>query len=445
MERTDYHWSRFNFITKNSRGYYLYNSYSNCLLGLDPEMASICMALRDNCDELDSFIGSLSKEELDYFVQNSILVISDDDLVENLHLHSMARLFSRKTLVLTIAPTQSCNFACSYCYEHFRKSSPMDDATAESIIKYVKYAKDNDGLEVLYLTWYGGEPLLQVDRVCSLSSQLSDMGLKIKENNIITNGFFLNDASIKKLISAGINEIQVTLDGDRDTHNKRRPLLNGNGSYDRIIENLDNFFSKNYDQYMTLAIRVNIDRNNYSDYYETYQWFRTRYKGHQFIIYPGIIVLDENDSCSHTCFSRNEVTDIFINLYKKYGIISEKIYPDSISIECKARSPYANMLIGSRGEIYKCFEDLGIEDRIVGNINDPIKWSNFKEIARYATGIDHYLSEECRKCPYIPICNGGCPRRRYENLYENKHNDCCTPFKGRIDDYIDIFLTQKEK
>lgn len=432
-------WSRFNFIIENNKGFFLYNSYSNCLLNLSPEINALCCRLRDGLCHYEDF---LSDEEYKYFRDNYILVEEDDDLVETLHMHSMARLYSNKSFVLTIAPTHNCNYACSYCYEHHRTSKPMNDSTGQAIVDYVKHLKEENGLEVLYITWYGGEPLLQIERVCSLSKKLCELGVNVQENSIITNGYFLTKETLEKLKCSGINEIQITLDGDKQTHDTRRPLLNGGGSYDTIIRNLDSFFTNDYDKHFTLVVRVNIDKENFESYAWTYNWLKTRYKSYDFIVYPGVIVINEDDSCSRNCMARNEVTDMFLDLYKKYKIISERLYPDDINIECKARSPYGSMLIGSQGEIYKCFEDLGKKDKIVGNINNHNKWSNYKELARLATGIDHYTLRECKECPYLPICNGGCPIRRYENEYLGKHNDCCTPFKGRIEEYISLVLEQ---
>ncbi|MDE6870669.1 MAG: SPASM domain-containing protein [Bacteroidales bacterium] len=166
---------------------------------------------------------------------------------------------------------------------------------------------------------------------------------------------------------------------------------------------------------------------------------KDRYKSDLLYVYPGIIVLDEKDKNASMCLTRNNVTDIFFELFRKYGIISERFYPDDINVECMARSPYNNMLVGNDGEIYKCYEDLGNKELIVGNINNTEKWTNYALIAKYATGIDHYNDPICRKCSYLPICRGGCPIRRFENVYAGKHNDCCTPFKGRIQDYVELY------
>ncbi len=59
-------------------------------------------------------------------------------------------------------------------------------------------------------------------------------------------------------------------------------------------------------------------------------------------------------------------------------------------------------------------------------------------------GIDHYQDPVCRDCSFLPICRGGCPKRRYENKYEGKQNDCCTPFKGRIEDYLELIVKKQD-
>lgn len=54
-------------------------------------------------------------------------------MMENL-MWSRYNFLLEKYLVLTIAPTQTCNFACTYCYENWRMSGIMDDLTEEAII-----------------------------------------------------------------------------------------------------------------------------------------------------------------------------------------------------------------------------------------------------------------------------------------------------------------------
>lgn len=438
-------WSRFNFLIQTDNNHkYLYNSYTNGLIELDEALFTELnnMAERQSISETD--LSHLSQSEIIYLKNNYILVEDDNILVDIMHHQSLARIYSKKHLVLTIAPTQSCNFNCSYCYEQWRKSGSMTDDTENSIINYITEKQITDGLESISLTWYGGEPLLQHKRVISLAKRINELGLKIYENEIITNGYFLTLDIIELLIEANITSVQVTLDGVKEAHDARRPLLSGKGTFDTILNNLDNYFESKYKDSLLIAIRVNIDRNNHEKYIEIYKWLKNRYKSaKKLVIYPGIIVLDEEDREHSVCLSRKEVADMFISLYKEYGIISESLYPDNINMECMIRKPNS-MLIGSQGEIYKCYEDLGNKKLIVGNINNSKIWNNIELIAKYSVGIDHYNDPACKLCNYLPICSGGCPIRRLENKYMNKSNDCCTSFKNRIKDYIELYSKLKQ-
>ena len=56
--------------------------------------------------------------------------------------------------------------------------------------------------------------------------------------NIITNGLLLTPEVVDRLTPLGLNGVKVTLDGDRDTHNRMRPLRGGQGTFDRILDNV---------------------------------------------------------------------------------------------------------------------------------------------------------------------------------------------------------------
>ena len=55
---------------------------------------------------------------------------------------------------------------------------------------------------------------------------------------IITNGLLLTEESSIGCCRSGCSGVKITLDGDRDTHNRMRPLRGGQGTFDRIIENI---------------------------------------------------------------------------------------------------------------------------------------------------------------------------------------------------------------
>src|SRR5258705_7937939 len=56
--------------------------------------------------------------------------------------------------------------------------------------------------------------------------------------SIITNGLLLTEDIVDRMMPFGLKGVKITLDGDRDAHNRMRPLRGGQGTFDRIVQNI---------------------------------------------------------------------------------------------------------------------------------------------------------------------------------------------------------------
>ena len=56
--------------------------------------------------------------------------------------------------------------------------------------------------------------------------------------SLITNGLLLTPDVVDRLVPYGLYGVKITLDGDRDTHNRMRPLRGRQGTFDKIVENV---------------------------------------------------------------------------------------------------------------------------------------------------------------------------------------------------------------
>ena len=135
-----------------------------------------------------------------------------------------------------------CNFACSYCYEKNNKDSKtgkMSSSIQKALLEFIyKRALHCEKLEIV---WYGGEPLLCQDVIESLSASIisfCNTNNIIYDASIITNGYLLNKHSSDFLKKNKIEMLQVTIDGNEQIHNKRRPLKNGTQTYFTIVKNI---------------------------------------------------------------------------------------------------------------------------------------------------------------------------------------------------------------
>ena len=426
--------SKYNFRLSIKDKTYIYNSVSNSLIEL-------------NVNQADYIEGGLAKpgllygddyKEFDNQLLKYKIICDDEDEINNFHLDTIACRFDSSILYLTIAPTQECNFNCVYCYEKTRTSVYMDEEIEDSIIQYIKQVNPKK----VVLVWFGGEPLLAVDTICSFHTKISKLSFQL-EASIITNGFLLSKEIFLRLLDCNISQFQITLDGDEKSHNDRRPLLNGSNTYQTIISNLQqvlNYCSIEKVINVKFHIRVNIDRSNFSKFLDVRKEFLI-HESSLLCIHPALTKATDCYGCN--CFSINEYVDFCLELLKKNGIKTIDLYPSNKITECFARH-INSYLIGPDGSLFKCWHDLGNSEMCIGNIKDRVI-KNPSIVSRYIIATDPYFDSNCRKCSFLPICGGGCPNERYLNLYISQNNNTCTIFKHRLKELITAHLELKEK
>lgn len=170
--------------------------------------------------------------------------------------------FSNNYLRLTIFVTEQCNFRCLYCYEDF-KLGKIEDSVVEGIKNLI--LKRIGELRYLKLSFFGGEPLLNKNIVLEISSWAQNM---CKKNNIefigdiTTNGYSLDIETFDALCKSGITTYQITIDGEKEVHNKLRPTLNGKPTYEKIMENISKMAKSQWDFLCT--IRLNVSDYNFT-------------------------------------------------------------------------------------------------------------------------------------------------------------------------------------
>jgi uncharacterized protein len=149
-------------------------------------------------------------------------------------------------LRLTVLTTLQCNFACDYCIQgdhgdYNRTAHKMSLETAADVASWAERELDRLAPESLVLTFFGGEPLLNLPVVYLLAERLhaaaAARGVRMLVN-VITNGLLLTREVVQRLKPLGLNGVKITLDGDRATHDRMRPLRGGQGTFDRIIANI---------------------------------------------------------------------------------------------------------------------------------------------------------------------------------------------------------------
>jgi uncharacterized protein len=83
------------------------------------------------------------------------------------------------------------------------------------------------------VTWYGGEPLLGIPVIERLTSKFKEICERKKAEYTAgsINGYLFTTKIVKQLLGLGIDFAQITVDGPKETHDSRRPLVGGGQTY----------------------------------------------------------------------------------------------------------------------------------------------------------------------------------------------------------------------
>lgn len=412
-------WSKYSYLFQEANSYYIYNSLSNSFAELDSETYALISQQIEGNNGVNIQDESL-KETL---MKMKVIVDNEQDEYLRLKYKYLLRRFTNSQLSLTINPTLDCNFACPYCFEGEHPQVYMSDQVENSIVSFVKKHKN---IKTLTVTWFGGEPLLAFRRMKSLTQKFLELGLDY-EAGMITNGYLLTDRVIEHLDDMKIKSIQVTVDGLRDVHDSRRCLKGGHPTFDRIIENIKHTHAACPD--IKLNVRVNIDHTNEQGFLELYKMFQEEeLQG----IYLTPAFVDDIDNINK-CVLNSEEQNAYINrLLRENGIVFDRFYP-APRLECFVRNPNS-VVIGPEGELYKCWNDVGIKEKIYGYLDKGV--TNEILLLRYLIASDPFDDAKCKKCLLLPVCGGGCPYERIKRDYENSNINVCPLIKGNLKSYL---------
>ena len=329
----------------------------------------------------------------------------------------------KNRLDLVIMPTLECNFACVYCYENSKKG--IMTLNSEEIIK--KWLANNvPKYKFVMLHWYGGEPLLGLNRILTITQFFQKIA---QANNIeyslhiTTNGYLLTHENLKKLNSIGIYDFQITVDGSRQYHNKLRKLKNGAGTFDRLYENIVGALNTSVRNKITL--RVNFNHANIHSIPELLHYFPDNIRNRLRVIYEPIF-----GSCSISAISNiptNEMSEKMASYYKLaeqlgYDVVLSQasVYTGKL-VYCYAEREN-QIIINYNLDLYKCsVSDFAPEQR-VGYLDGEGKVvKNTHEWEKWVGG--NLFDDQCYNCLYLPLCMGGCRKNR---LRKNDNETPCS-------------------
>jgi len=331
-----------------------------------------------------------------------------------------------------------CNFSCIYCYEGEMKGNLyMSAETTGLLVDFIK-EKFTEDKKSLLIDFYGGEPLLSIGLIKSISKALKPFiesrGASYRFT-LVTNGSLFKRRVAEELVPLGLEGVKITIDGPAEIHNRYRPFKSGAGSFDTIIRNIKDTWG---------LVKIGLGGNFESNTYEKFPMLL------DYLIKEGLtpekIAMVKFDPVMKSpegdispvdykggCMSINEPW-----LIKAAARLREEILkrgystPKMAPIFCMVENRDA-MVVNFDGVIYKCPAFIGKENFAAGDIQTGIK-----EFGP-AYQLDIWKNEECAGCEYLPLCFGGC---RYLSFVRNGNVDTLDCQKAYLDASLETMVKQ---
>ena len=439
---------------------FLMNTFSDAQLLVSSDVP----ALLDRLTRDEAAFTIDERETIDALIENGFIVESREAERRGLDEYFRNIREDAHQMKVTVLTTLQCNFACDYCFQgdHGDYNLFAQKMTLEQAAQVVAWIESR--LEALHperfiLTLFGGEPLLNLPvayylaEKCHEACQLRGIEQKI---SVITNGLLLTEEVVDRLLPYGLMGVKITLDGDRDTHNRMRPLRGKQGTFDRIIENMrrvghkvpltvgGNFDESSVDSYPALldflkeqSFADQIVKVNFKPVIKTAPALAapTPGEGRTKGIIPLTAVGTNNKPLNGTCMtSAGAGTSVGNSPCDSCHFVDEKLTflrnetrrrgfptPDGVHMgPCEIHRKHA-YTIGPDGALYACPGFTGEPTQSTGHIDGRHEtWraaaaERFDALAPY---------KNCGDCSFIPVCAGGCSVASHTELGDMNTPSC---------------------
>lgn len=322
---------------------------------------------------------------------------------------------------LLLIPSYGCNIACKYCYQAGMQPecSLMQPEMVDAFFTYAESTFGNHTVKP-FVTLFGGEPLIHSPAHKQLIAYI------IKRCNehdyelaVVTNGYDLIDY-VDLLAAATIKEIQVTLDGTREVHDRRRGTANGKGTFDRIIAGLEKAIARN----IPINLRTVTDHENIDDlvglaeFLDQKGWLDLPAERFKTQIGRNYELFECYAKPQHL-MGQAELWRAFSEMSKAHPILTRFHQPDFKGIRhlvdtgemymasfdtCPAAK--TEWVFDLHGDIYGCTASCGREEFKLGSFYPEVRL-NTEAVSQWQDRNVNNI-EECQECRYNVICGGGC-------------------------------------
>lgn len=336
---------------------------------------------------------------------------------------------SEHGLEATLYLTTACNLRCITCY--VSAGAPLrNELSVEEWLRIIEKLSD---LGTRYVYLLGGEPtLLGKDKLSKLIKASREYGMV---TGMSTNGYFINEEMAKAIRKAGINQVQLSIDGASASVND---AIRGKGSFEAAIR-AANVLKKEGINFSTSMV---ITSTNYFQSLEFVKMSESLGASAATLI----VAQPFGNATNKIIPTRSEVQEAYdllkyykpkikliLNGFRFYlkdffqiGLKLDRTLNKSKKDASVCQAGKSRFVINSNGDVYGCellMEPAFKEGNALKDILNDI-WNNGFSAFRRRNSSKIY---GCDSCPFSKICNSGCPARAYRFYGSFNHKDPLCP------------------
>ena len=307
--------------------------------------------------------------------------------------------------------TNACNLDCPYCYVN-KSSEQMSEEVGKKSIDHLFNIAIKQKFNTIKIKYAGGKALLNFKLIKILHDYTHQLALKNNieiDEIILSNGTVITDEVALWLKNTGVR-LMLSIDSIGEIHDQQRPTKKGQGSFEKIENNLLNKLIP-YD--IKPDICITVTQQNAGGIKEIVEWVL------QHDLPFSINFYRENKlSSSHADLALEEKA-IIEGIESAYRIIEnnlpdrpllngllDKVQTQAHTHTCGVGQNY--LVINHHGKISQCQMHL---DK-TSTIQSTSSIGNYIPITPAKDKIHNISVEEkegCKTCVYRYRCTGGCP------------------------------------
>jgi uncharacterized protein len=341
--------------------------------------------------------------------------------------------------ILVKPASADCNLHCTYCFYHERLTDPyvevrgrhiMDDATLSVLIR--------EGMRLMPQTatfgWQGGEPTLTgiefFRRVVQYQQKYGRSGQYVC-NGVQTNATLIDD-EWAQLFAQYSFLLGVSLDGPQQWHDHYRQRSGGQGSYELVMRGIA-ALRRHGAEFNILSVLNNVTADHPHEIYTFMQEQGFRYL--QFI--PCVELDPATGQLIGFSVSPAQFGDFMCRVFDLWynegdPQLSVRLF-DNLLLAYAGRGPQVcqfqqecgdYVVVEYNGDVYPC--DFYVERAMyLGNLHEqPLDTLVSSDVAVTFRQRKRRGDPACTFCPWLHICNHGCPLMRDHNPDGPTHYLC---------------------